>query len=400
MLFIPAIAQAENPKTEVFTVLFLQAESKTDLGWNYRHYEELLITLNTLGKIVESEDLYYKVQRNDGKFLQVYIIEKCGYDENSITETTRKGIMQDKPDMVIGTWFNSAKAMASLAEEYPDIKFVHISGYPFVTSNGKNFSTAFLRMEWADYVMGYIVGLLGHTDDIGIVATYLIPEPVRGINGFILGVQAGVKELGKDTKGVLVVSNLVNSWLDAQKEQLAANDLLGAGKKVIRQMSDTPYSSLTACSYGDPEVIAVGYGSDAQKLASCEIGANEWAWSVLYTEQISDAMSGRWKSEDVWWGFPEKALRIVYNKDKLPVDVIAKSDNMIAAMTDGTFNPFCGPLTGKGIDKDGKDILIEVPEGKCLSDMDQLTMQWLVDGYSGEYPVLPEGFKLELVGAK
>ena len=154
--FAPSAMSASQSNT--FTVLFLMAESKNDLGWNYRHYEELKTTLHSLGKVVESSDLYYKVQVGNDT-LQVFIIEKIGYEENNITEIARRGIKQDNPNLVIGTWFNSAKAMATLAEEYPDIKFVHISGYPLVTSNGKNFSTAFLRMEQADFVMGYIEGL-------------------------------------------------------------------------------------------------------------------------------------------------------------------------------------------------------------------------------------------------
>jgi basic membrane protein A len=227
--------------------------------------------------------------------------------------------------------------------------------------------------------------------------TFPIPEPVRGVNGFILGMNRGLAESGKTAKAQ-VTADLVNSWLDAQKEQLAASDLIGRGLKVIRQMSDTPYSSLTACQEGG--ILAVGYGSDAQAIAPCEIGSNEWGWAAIYESIIGDALDGKWESSDLWWGFPEGAVRIVYNDKQVTPELKAKTEALVADMKAGKFDPFCGPISGKGKDSAGNWVTVTVPEGKCLSDMDQLTEQWFVDGYQGEYPTLPEGFKLELVNAK
>jgi hypothetical protein len=59
------------------------------------------------------------------------------------------------------------------------------------------------------------------------------------------------------------------------KEASAANSFLGQGYNVIRQLSDTPYASQTACEKGKG-VIAVGYGTDVSNSAKCTVVTNEW----------------------------------------------------------------------------------------------------------------------------
>ena len=91
--------------------------------------------------------------------------------------------------------------------------FEHCSGYPLIASNEDNLSTYFIRQEEGDYVAGYVVGLMGQAK-IGVVGTFPIPEPVRGLNGFALGLERGLQEAGLNPADAEVRVVWINSWLD------------------------------------------------------------------------------------------------------------------------------------------------------------------------------------------
>jgi basic membrane lipoprotein Med (substrate-binding protein (PBP1-ABC) superfamily) len=381
---------------EPFTVSFLLADSPTDQGWNAAHYRGIE-ALKTLGTVTAENGLSFSVEMADGKLLDVQVVENIGYNDADIERVARQVIDQGA-DYVFGTWFDAQGAMSRLAEEFPDVLFEHGSGYPFVASNGSNFSTYFIRIEESDYVAGYVTGLLGYTE-VGLVGTYSIPEPVRGVNGFALGLQAGLEEIGLDPALANVQVIWINSWLDRELETQSAQALLDEGYVAIRQMADTPYSSQTTCE--QEGAIAIGYGSDVSAVAPCALLTNEWNWGVYYTSQIQAALDGTWASHDWWGGFADGALIVTgWNDTYVAPEVHEKAEALIASMEAGEFNPFCGPISGTGASPDGGTVEVSVPEGKCLSDMDLLTMQWYVNGVSGEYPAAPpEGFTLELVDA-
>jgi basic membrane protein A and related proteins len=354
------------------TITFLMADSQTDSGWNFAHWRGIEY-LKTMGKVISDDPQGFKVDTGKG-ILTVRMIQNIGYNPADIDRIARE--MVNTSDLMVGTWFDSKDAMATLAEEYPDKYFVHDSGYPFVKSNGKNFSTYFIRIENSDAVMGYGLGLQG-INKVGIVGTHQIPEPVRGINGFALGLQAGLRAAGKpDNIDVNVV--WIKSWLDSVKESEATNALIAEGYKVIKQLADTPTTSSTACSNG---AMPIGYGSDVSAYAPCAWGTNEWSWGAYYKGLAENLMNNKFVSEDKW----DDSYLFIYQN--ISADVKNKMMNFDGASV------WNGPISGYG--QDGAKI--EVPAGKSLSDMDLLTMQFFVDGIRGELPPKPaNGYELEL----
>ena len=57
--------------------------------------------------------------------------------------------------MILGTSFGYMDPMGTVAEEFPDIAFIHISGYK---SNMKNFGNLFGAMEDMKYLAGMLAG--------------------------------------------------------------------------------------------------------------------------------------------------------------------------------------------------------------------------------------------------
>lgn len=354
------------------TLTFLMADSKSDNGWGLAHYNGIQ-QIKSLGKVIEENDMVFKVDTGNG-VLTVQMVTNIGYNPGDIERVAREVVTQS--DLTIGTWFDSKDAMALLASEYPDKYFVHVSGYPFVQSNGTNFSTYFIRIENSDAVMGYGLGLMG-INKVGIVGTHQIPEPVRGINGFTLGLQAGLRAAGKsDETNVRVV--WIKSWLDAVKEAEATNALIAEGYNVIKQLADTPTTSMTACSY--PDVLPIGYGSDVSNFAPCAFGTNSWQWGGYYKQLAENLMNNKFVSEDKW----DDSYEFV--NQNIPADVWGKMMKF-----DGS-SVWCGPINGYG--QDGEKIT--VPEGKCLNDNTLLQMQFFANGLSGELPPRPQdGYVVE-----
>ncbi len=141
--------QAADPG--VVKVVFLQADSATDNGWNAASWRGIQ-ELGKLGVVTKTGDYSFDVALVSGGILEVKTVTNIGYNAGDI-ERVARSVVENGANMVVGTWFDSAFALAMLAEEYPDVKFVHISGYPVVKSNGRNFSTYFAKQEQADYAV-------------------------------------------------------------------------------------------------------------------------------------------------------------------------------------------------------------------------------------------------------
>ncbi len=77
-----------------------------------------------------------------------------------------------------------------------------------------------------------IAGAMAETGKLGYVAAFPIPEVIRGINAFTLGVQRT-----NPTATVQVV--WTNTWFDPALERSAAEALLDGGADVIAQHQDT-----------------------------------------------------------------------------------------------------------------------------------------------------------------
>ena len=82
--------------------------------------------------------------------------------------------------------FGYMDPMATVAEEFPDQTFLHLTGYK---SNGKNFGNFFGAIEDMKYLAGMLAGSRAKLDGnpkIGYMATFPIPEELRLGNAIML----------------------------------------------------------------------------------------------------------------------------------------------------------------------------------------------------------------------
>ena len=324
-----------------------------DMGWTTAHYRGIEYLKKKLGDQIEVSYTEKVLAANTEQVLRSYA--KAGYD------------------IIFATTFEHMDPTVIVARDFPNVVFEHCSGYK---KNNKNMGNYFLRMYQGEYLAGYMAGLMGYKN-VGTVATQPIPEPVRGINAFTIGLKKGLVEAGvaHNPKKVNTIVWL-KSWRDATNETLLAETLVGRGHDLIRQMADTPESAVAACRKGVP---AIGYGIDVSNQANCALVSSEWNWGVYYVDAVKRAMAGAWRPAEVWWGFEKLGMKLSPFNTSVPDKVKQKVLAEKAKLENGVDNIFAGPLR----DQTGKE---KISVGQKAGDPDLLTMRWLLEGVSGKIP--------------
>jgi basic membrane protein A len=265
---------------------------------------------------------------------------------------------------IIGTSFGYMDSMEALATEYPDVVFDHISGYK---ANGSNFGNTFGRMYEPRYLSGIVAGSATTSGQLGYVAAFPIPEVIRGINAFTLGVRSV-------NPTATVEVNWTSTWFDPVVEGDAAQALIDAGADVIAMHQDSAAAGEKAEAAG---VRWVSYNSDMSAFApNAFLTAPVWDWCERYIELIGQISAGTYAG-GYWWG--SMADGVV---DLAPIagDVSSDIKDLVAekkaAIIDGSFHPFAGPINAQ----DGS---VLVADGDTMDDGTMLGLMTFVEGVIG-----------------
>ena len=297
--------------------------------------------------------------------VQTTIIESVpeGADsERVITQLAEQG-----HKVIFTTSFGYMDPTINVAKKYPDITFLHCSGFKTAPNVGNYFG----RMYEARYVTGIVAGKETKSNVIGYVAAFPIPEVIRGINAFTLGMrsvnpQATVKVVW------------LNVWFDPPKERDAAMALFNQDVDVIAFHTGSTAVMAAAQERGK---MAVAYHSDMRRIGpDAQIVAVTHQWGRYYTERVRAAANGTWKSANLWGGVREEMIRVGDFGTRVPAAVqqeVLKAQKAIGA---GTLLPFRAGKTPVR-DNEGQE---RIAAGQALGDAQILQMNWLVEGVVGK----------------
>ena len=152
-----------------YNVAFVYVGPHDDGGWSQAH---------DVGREYVQENV------EDVHTAYVEIVAEGADAEQVIRSLARKGF-----DIIFTTSFGYMDASATVADEFPDVDIVHISGF---LSNDTNFGNLFGAMEDMKYLAGMLAGSRAEMDGnprLGYIATFPIPEELRLGNAFALGAQ-------------------------------------------------------------------------------------------------------------------------------------------------------------------------------------------------------------------
>ncbi|MDD2237017.1 MAG: BMP family ABC transporter substrate-binding protein [Kiritimatiellae bacterium] len=292
---------------------------------------------------------------------------KTIYKENVPEGPEVKEIMRNMIDqgcnVIVATSFGYMDYMEEIAKEYPDVKFLHCSGY----KQAENMANYFGRMYEPRYLSGIVAAMKTETGKIGYVAAFEIPEVIRGINAFTLGVRSIKPEAE-------VIVRWTHTWYDPAKEKAAAIALLDEGCDVIAQHQDTAGPQQAAEERGK---WAIGYDSDMSKMApKSNMTSPIWNWGPYYAEQVRAIQNGTWKTHAYWGNMKDNVVLLAPLTALAPEGAQAKIDEAAKKINDGSLIVFAGPL----LDQEGKE---QVAAGSAMTDKEMLSMDWFVQGVIG-----------------
>ena len=334
--------ESEGP----FKVAFVYIGPPGDLGWTYEH--------DRGRKAVETEF---------GDDVETAYIESV--EEGPDAARVIRQYAQEGYDMIFATSFGYMDPMFEVAEEFPDVIFEHCSGYKTLDNMGNYFG----RIEQPRYLSGLVAGSMTESNSIGYVAAFPIPEVIRGINSFTLG----VREVNPEATVTVVWTN---TWYDPVKEREAAIALLDAGVDIIAQHQDTTEPQKAAQERG---ALSIGYDSDMRAFVGDTVLTSPmWNWETYYIATIRDAMEGKWESHSYWGGMADGVVKLADLSPKVPQDVVTLVNTTQEALIKKD-TVFCGPI----IAQDGSTL---VAEGACMDDATQLGLMTFVEGVVGTIP--------------
>ena len=318
---------APAAKTDVKVAVVYVGTAK-DKGWTYQHDQGILALEQELG-------------------IEVKRIEFVKDDASS--EATFEKLAAEGYGLIFANSFGYGLPMAHVAAKHPEVCMQWATGSRFLLTKlndpaneyaddaavPQKLGTYFGAAEEARYLSGIAAGKATKNGKIGYVAAFPIPEVLRGINAFTLGVRSVNAE-------ATVQVTWTKTWFDPTIEKQAAESLLDSGVDVLAQHQDTTAAGVAAQAKG---AKWVGYNSDAPEAApEAWLTAPTWNWGPYYIKTTKAVAAGNCP-KDAFYGTMKDGTVTLGSYGK-SVDAATQSliEEKKAAIKDGSFAPFTGPI--------------------------------------------------------
>ncbi|HDN80840.1 MAG: BMP family ABC transporter substrate-binding protein [Chloroflexi bacterium] len=370
----------EVPVTKKIKAAWIYVGPIGDYGWTHAH------------------DLGRKyVQDKFGDWLDTVYAESV--PEADAARYIDRFIQEEKADVVFTTSFGYMDATIEAGNKYPDKIFFHCSGY----KRAKNVGTYFAEFYQLYYLNGLMAGALTKTGKVGYVAAHPIPEVVRHINAFALGVREVNPDATVDVRWLF-------SWYDPAKAREAAEALISEGVDVLAFTEDSPavveVGEEYATQKGKPIYTFAHYSPMLKYGPHSAVSGQLVHWEKIYEDILTKIYIGVYTNEnlenvDYWWmlregavelgadfGVPinpefEDDLKAVKVKDPIlgEISVYDLVFKRLEQMSEETvlFDPFTGPIK----DQDGN---LRIEAGRRASHDELWTIDWFVEGIVARIP--------------
>ena len=319
-----------------------------DGGWTYEHDQGRKAVVAEFGDEVETT--------------YVESVPEGADAERVITQMALQGA-----DLIFTTSFGYMDPTINVAKKFPDVKFEHATGY----KTADNVSVYSARFYEGRAVQGHIAGRMTKSNVIGYIASFPIPEVIRGINAAYIH----AKKVNPDVEFSIIWAY---TWFDPAKEADAAKALIEQGADVILQHTDSTAPQAAAQAAGN--VITFGQASDMSEYAPLpRVSSIIDNWAPYYIARTKAVMDGTWESTSTWDGIGAGMVGIGEISDAVPADVKAEALALKDSLASGEYHAFTGPLNKQ----DGSPWLAE---GETADDGTLAGMNFYVEGIEAEIP--------------
>ena len=343
-----ALGLATAAAADTTKVGFIYVGPVGDGGWTYEHDQGRKAVEAAFGDKVET-------------FYQENVPE--GADaERAITQMALQGA-----DLIFTTSFGYMDPTINVAKKFPNVKFEHATGY----KRSDNVSIYSARFYEGRAVQGHIAGKMTKSNVIGYIASFPIPEVIRGINSAFIH----AKRVNPDVEFKIIWAY---TWFDPAKEADAAKALIEQGADVILQHTDSTAPQAAAQAAGN--VVTFGQASDMSEYAPFpRVSSIIDDWAPYYVARTKAVMDGTWESSDTWDGIGAGMVGIGEISDRVPADVKAEALALVEKLGSGEYHAFTGPINKQ----DGS---VWLAEGETADDGTLLGMNFYIEGIEGSVP--------------
>ena len=319
-----------------------------DGGWTYEHNKGRLAVEAEFGDKVET-------------------VFQESVPEGADAERVMAQMALSGADLIFTTSFGYMNPTINVAKKFPDVKFEHATGY----KQADNVSVYSARFYEGRAVQGHIAGKMTKTNKVGYIASFPIPEVIRGINSaYIHAIR-----VNPDVEFSIVWAY---TWFDPAKEADAAQALIEQGADVILQHTDSTAPQAAAEAAGN--VVTFGQASDMAEFGPFpRVSSIIDDWAPYYIARTQAVMDGTWESTSTWDGIGAGMVAIGEISDAVPADVKDEALALVATLRDGSYHAFTGPINKQ----DGSAWLAE---GETADDGTLAGMSFYVEGITGDIP--------------
>lgn len=340
------LGTAATAQDEPLNVGFIYVGPIGDFGWSYEHNQ---------GRLALEEHF--------GDRITTTYVESV--PEGADAERVLRQMAQAGADLIFTTSFGFMNATMAVAQQFPDVKFEHATGY----QRADNVATYSGRFYEGRHVIGIIGGHMTESNIIGYIGAYPIPEVIQGMNAAFLA----ARSVNPDVEFRIVWAN---TWFDPALEADAAQTLIEQGADIIMQHTDSTAAMNIAEERG---IYAFGQASDMSNFGpNAQLTAIVDDWGPYYIERVQAVMDGTWESQDTWGGIDSGMVAFAPFSDAIPEDVVAEAEAAKEAVAGG-MHPFTGPINKQ----DGS---VWLAEGETPEDETLLGMNFFVEGIEGVLP--------------
>ena len=346
LLVISSINSYSAIAADPLKIGFIYNSPIGDAGWTYQHDQGRLALAQALAEQVETS-----------------FVESV--TENDVERVLRQ-LVNNNHRLIFTTSFGFMNPTLKVAKISPETHFQHATGYKLADNVGVYHARAYE----ARYLSGIVAGKMTKTNIAGFIASFPIPEVIRGINAFTLG----MRSVNPDAEVKVI---WISSWYDPGKERDASDVLITQNADIINQFTDSAAPTQAAQEKG---VYSISVGSDRSKYGpDAHLTSVVYNWGDFYSKTAQAVLDGKWQSQNIWGGLKDNMIALAPLHASVPAEVAEMVKAATTKIKNGTLHPFQGPIK----DQTGE---VKVAADSLLSDEELLGMNWYIEGIQGSLP--------------
>ena len=231
-------------------------------------------------------------------------------------------------DLIFGLGFQFGDPALSVAEKYPDAKFIVFEG----DVEAENVLSCKISNEQSRYLLGYLAARLSETGVVGFVAGPAQPSIIKPAEAFKLGAKAADPDIE-------VLITYCESFTDVALAKEAAIAMLDQGADVIGHGANTAGTGvIKACE--ERGKMAMGAAADQNDLAPDTVVCSDmYSFGDVLLYIVGNAVDGKFEGGIQSYGFAEGIVNLApYHsfEDKIPQEVKDEIEDLKQQIIDGT----------------------------------------------------------------